>query len=292
MRDSGGQHPAHRRAQKTGPPTSDPDPRQTRNLCPFRSPSRPEARPLPRVEAGERRPRAVPPRPHSPAPAWRSRAGPRAAASAEVVSKAGLDAAPEPWLGGSEGSGGDLGRWPGRGGPGGVARARGSARRRRRRRQVRAERGALCGGGAGTAVRAAPAAPPPRLGTRAGSAGASLSAAPRSASGPGARQGRPPPCGPRGSRDPTAGLLPSSHLRPRLLTLGPGQAPAPILEGKEYSRSTIPEGGRGRGSPRVLPRKAGPGPHRQAESLRTAFPSAPRECLRAVPAHRCPAQAG
>jgi hypothetical protein len=46
--------------------------------------------------------------------------------------------------------------------------------RRRRRRQVRAERGALCGGGAGTAVRAAPArarSATPCLGTRAGSTG-------------------------------------------------------------------------------------------------------------------------
>lgn len=46
--------------------------------------------------------------------------------------------------------------------------------RRRRRRQVRAERGAFCGGGAGTAVRAAPArarSATPRLGTRAGSTG-------------------------------------------------------------------------------------------------------------------------
>jgi hypothetical protein len=69
------------------------------------------------------------------------------------------------------GAGGTQGRGHGCGAQGSAWRWR-----RRRRRQVRAERGALCGGGAETAVRAAPArarsaTPPHRLGTRAGSAG-------------------------------------------------------------------------------------------------------------------------
>lgn len=58
------------------------------------------------------------------------------------------------------------------------------------------ERGALCGGGAGTAVRAAPArarSATPRLGTRSGSVGRGQSlATPRSAQGPAPALGLPP----------------------------------------------------------------------------------------------------
>lgn len=122
--------------------------------------------------------RVATPRPSRPARAHLPQPGvpgPRAAAAAEVVSKAGPDATPAPRPGGSGGSGGDLGRWSGTAALRGAGRgAPGSAARR----QVRAERGALCGGGAGTAVRAAPArarSATPRLGTRAGSAGRGLS---------------------------------------------------------------------------------------------------------------------
>lgn len=79
--------------------------------------------------------------------------------------------------------------------PGGAGSGLGAARRR----QVRAERGALCGGGAGTAVRAAPAcarSATPRLGTRAGSAGRGQpgSRCPSIRRGPGARsRGHPSP---------------------------------------------------------------------------------------------------
>lgn len=119
-------------------------------------------------------------------------------------------------------------RGAGRGAPGSAAR-----------RQVRAERGALCGGGAGTAVRAAPArarSATPRLGTRAGSAGRGQSLSrPSIAAGLAPAPGLPAPASrmwspQRPPRRPSQYPLSRSPVWP---TLGPSQvSPPPVLEGK------------------------------------------------------------
>lgn len=231
VRAAPGAHPHP--AQKTGLPTSDPHPRRTWDPAPFPAPA-PKAQPPPGWEGeASRDPAAVPPRParaHLPQPGV---PGPRAAA-AEVVSKAGPDATPAPRPGGSGGSGGDFGRWRGTAAPRGAGRgAPGSAARR----QVRAERGALCGGGAGTAVRAAPArarSATPRLGTRAGSAGrGQCLSRPSIASGLAPAPGVALPRGPRVSQDPRVTPFQDPHPSPAWPTLGPSQVPPPpILEGK------------------------------------------------------------
>lgn len=150
------------------------------------------------------------PSPRSPAPAWRSPAAPpqqqrlsqrqawmrRSHLGSLALAAPIAPAAPAA-------TSGDGGRRRHPGARALVLDARlGSARRRRRQRrrrqrQVRAERGAFCGGGAGTAVRAAPArarSATPRLGTRAGSTGRGQSPSrPSIHSWPGVcSQGRPP----------------------------------------------------------------------------------------------------
>lgn len=196
--------------------------------------------PRPKPCPGGKGRRVATPRPSRPARAHLPQPGvpgPRAAA-AEVVSKAGPDATRAPRPGGSRGSGGDLGRWRGTAAPRGAGRgAPGSAARR----QVRAERGALCGGGAGTAVRAAPArarSATPRLGTRAGSAGRGQSfSRPSIAAGLAPAPGVARPSEPRVDQDPRAAPFQyPPTLSPAWPTLGPSQgSPPPILEGKSCS---------------------------------------------------------
>lgn len=138
--------------------------------------------------SGEPRPAAVPPRPRSPAPAWRPRAARRRRRGC-LKGRPGC---------GARASARRLPRLPRlRRRPEAMARPRrllgardaGRGLGTARRRQVRAKRGALCGGGAGTAVRAAPArarsaTPHPVWGPARGlRGGASLLAAPRSAEG-------------------------------------------------------------------------------------------------------------
>lgn len=189
-----GSAPAHHRprpcpAQKTRRPTSDPDPRWPRNPAPSQSPP---PRPDP-YRGGEER-RVQTPRPSRPARAHlpqpgvlEQRAAAAAAAAAEVVSKAGLNAASalRPCVSG--GSGSDLGRWRGRGDSRGRgARGAGSVRRGGGRCVRSVARSAAEARGPQCARRPpAPAAPPPVWGPARGPrGGASLSAAPQSAEGP------------------------------------------------------------------------------------------------------------
>lgn len=109
-----------------------------------------------------------------------------------------------------------------------------------------------------------------------------------------------PPAGPVGVGIPTAGPLPSPP--PTAPPADPGSWSSPLprfWKGRSALRSHNTRGRKWRGSPRVVPGKPAPSPHRetimcplQRQGLCQSFPSAPRECLRAVPAHRCPAQVG
>lgn len=188
-------------ARKTRSPTSDPDPRRTRDPAPS------QPRPQGPTPARVGRVAAPPARAHLPQPGV---SGPRAPPPQRLSQRQARMQCPRlcPVAAAATSGDGAARRLP---------RARGAGRgawRGAARRQVRAERGALCGGGAGTAVRAAPArarSATPSLGTRAGSAGRGQSPGrPSIRRGPGARsRGRPLCSGCVRVRTPTSPLLQS-----------------------------------------------------------------------------------
>lgn len=147
--------------------------------------------------------------------------------------------------------------------PGGAGSGLGAARRR----QVRAKRGALCGGGAGTAVRAAPAcarSATPRLGTRAGSAGRGQPGSRLPLDSQRARRplpGSPGARGPRAGASPASPLLQFPHCVPAWRTRSPSQAspPDPHSGREVFSQpeASVPEG-KERG-PEVTPGELVPG---------------------------------